>query len=118
MILVDTSVWVDHLRRGNRELQGLLYESKVLCHPFVTGELACGSLKNRREILTLLRSLPQAQVAENEEVLRLVEDARLYGRGIGWVDAHLLAATLLSRTPIWTLDRQLASAAKALRVSI
>ena len=118
MILVDTSVWVDHLRRGNEELQGLLYESKVLGHPFVTGELACGSLKNRSEILTLLRALPQAPVAENEEVLRLVEDARLYGRGIGWVDAHILTATLLSRTLIWTLDRQLASAAKALRVSI
>jgi predicted nucleic acid-binding protein len=117
VILVDTSVWVDHLRRGNEELQTLLYESKVLCHPFVIGELACGSLKNRREILMLLRSLPQAQVAEHDEVLRLVEDARLRGRGIGWVDAHLLTATLLSRTLIWTLDRQLALAAKALRVS-
>ena len=117
MILVDTSVWVNHLRRGNEELQGLLYESKVLCQPFVTGELACGSLKHRQEILALLRSLPQAQVAESEEVLRLVEDARLFGRGIGWVDAHLLPATLLSRTLIWTLDRQLASAAKVLWVS-
>ena len=118
MILVDTSVWVDHLRRGNEELQGLLYESKVLCHPFVTGELACGSLKNRQEILALLRSLPQAHVAETEEVLRLVEDARLHGRSIGWVDAHLLTATLLSRTLIWTLDRQLALAAKSLRISL
>jgi predicted nucleic acid-binding protein len=118
MILVDTSVWVDHLRRGNQELQTLLYESKVLCHPFVTGELACGSLKNRHELLTLLNSLPQSQVAENHEVLRLIEDAKLFGRGIGWVDAHILASTLLSRSVIWTLDRQLASIAKALRVSV
>lgn len=117
MILVDTSVWVDHLRRGNEELQGLLYESKVLSHPFVTGELACGSLKNRQEILTLLQSLPQSKVAESDEVLRLIEDARLYGRGVGWVDVHLLTAALLSRTRLWTLDRQLASAAKALRIS-
>ena len=118
MILADTSVWVDHLRRGNQKLQALLYESKVVCHPFVRGELACGSLKNRREILTLLRSLPQAQMAEDEEVSRLIEDARLYGRGIGWVDAHILTSTLISRSLIWTLDRQLASVAKALRVSI
>lgn len=118
MILADTSVWVDHLRRGNRELQALLLETKVLCHPFVTGELACGSLKNRREILSLLGSLPQAQAAENDEVMRLIEDARLYGRGIGWVDAHILASALISRCRIWTLDRELASAARALRTSI
>jgi predicted nucleic acid-binding protein len=117
VILVDTSVWVDHLRRGNEEPQGLLYDSKVLCHPFVIGELACGSLKNRQEILALLQALPQARVAESDEVLRLAEDARLFGRDIGWVDAHLLTATLLSRTRIWTLDRQLALAAQALRVS-
>ncbi len=118
MILVDTSVWVDHLRRGNRELKALLLESKVLGHPFVAGELACGSLKNRQELLTLMNSLPQAEVTESHEVLRMIEDAKLPGRGIGWVDAHLLASTLLSRSLLWTLDRQLAAMAKALRVSV
>ena len=117
MILVDTSVWVDHLRRGNPRLQDLLHGSEVLGHPFVTGELACGSLSNRREILRLLGALPGAVTAEDAEVMRLVEDARLYDRGIGWLDAHLLAAALLSRARIWTLDRSLAAAAKRLAIA-
>lgn len=116
MILVDSSVWIDHLRHGNEDLRKLLAESHVLCHPFVVGELACGTLKDRQETLALLQALPQAELAETTEVLKLIEDNRLHGKGIGWVDAHLLTAALLSHTLIWTFDRQLESAAKSLRV--
>ncbi|MFZ1948283.1 MAG: type II toxin-antitoxin system VapC family toxin [bacterium] len=111
MILVDTSVWVDHLRRGNRRLQSLLQENQVLGHPFVVGELACGRLRNRGEILDLLRLLPQAEIAEHDEVLDFVESRRLFGQGLGWTDAHLLASAILSRSGLWTLDRALAEAA-------
>lgn len=116
MILVDTSVWIEHLRSGSQGLRGLLYESKVLGHPFVTGELTCGSLKNRGELLALLRALPQAPMGDTEEVLRLIEEERLFSRGIGWVDAHLLASARLARARIWTLDGRLGAVAKLLRV--
>ncbi len=96
MILVDTSVWIDHLRSGNRKLQPLLEEAEVLAHPFVVGQLACGTLRNRQEVLALLQALPEAQVAEHEEVMHVPERERLYGRGIGWIDARLLASTRLS----------------------
>jgi predicted nucleic acid-binding protein len=114
MILVDTSVWVDHLRAGNRKLRSLLEDAEVLAHPFVVGELACGVLRNREEILTLLQALPEAQAAEREEVMHVVERERLYGRGIGWIDAHLLASARLSSAALWTLDRQLSKIASAL----
>lgn len=117
MILVDTSVWIDHLRAGNRRLKALLDAAKVLTHPFVIGELACGSLRSRSEIMTLLKTLPEAQVAEHEEVLGFVEDERLYGQGIGWIDAHLLASVRLSGVPFWTLDRQLLKVASTLKVA-
>ncbi len=117
MILVDTSVWIDHFRSGNQGLRSLLNENKVLTHPFVIGELACGSLRNRSEILGLLHALPQAQLAEHHEVLAFIENVRLYGRGLGWIDAHLLASTLLSGSPLWTLDRRLAKVALSLNVS-
>ena len=114
MILVDTSVWVDHLRSGNRELKNLLGNEEVLVHPFVIGELACGSMGNREEILRLLRQLPEAPSAENHEVLALVEGKRLWGIGVGWVDVHLLASALLSQSPIWSLDSALSRAASSL----
>ncbi|MBI4278154.1 MAG: PIN domain-containing protein [Armatimonadetes bacterium] len=117
MILVDTSVWIDHLRVGNQRLKSLLYDDRVLTHPYIVGELACGSVRNLREVLQLLQALPQARVAEHEEVLSFVESRRLYGRGIGWVDAHLLAAALLSGAALWTLDRRLARLASALKIS-
>jgi len=88
-------------------LESLLVEGQVLCHPFIVGEIACGALQNRREILSLLAALPPAPMAEHEEVLRLIESRHLHGRGIGWIDAHLLASALLSRSPLWTLDRKL-----------
>ena len=116
MILVDTSVWVDHLRCGNDTLRAMLEEGKVLCHPFVLGELACGNLKNRDEILALLASLPEARIADQHEVLHLIHRHRLYAHRLGWVDAHLLASALLNRSRLWTLDKPLAKAARALRI--
>lgn len=117
MILVDTSVWVDHFRVGDRELARLLERNQVRMHPFVVGELACGNLSRRHEVLGLLRGLPPVPVADQDEVLLLIERHRLMGRGIGFVDAHLLAATLLSHaTRLWTRDKRLADAARALGV--
>ncbi len=116
MILADTSVWIGHLRIGSERLRSLLYDEQVLCHPFVIGELACGTLHNRQEILSTLMALPEARVAEYDEVLRFLETRRLYGRGLGWVDAHLLASTLLTGCTLWTLDKPLRKAASALGV--
>lgn len=108
MILVDTSVWVDHLRRGNARLVGLLEETEVCSHPFVIGELACGYLGRRPEILSLLQSLPQLRSATDGEVLFFIEQQQLMGRGIGYVDAHLLAAAKLAGvSELWTLDKRL-----------
>ena len=111
MILVHTSVWVDHLRKGNLRLAKLLSDAEVLTHPFVIGELVLGRLGRRNEIVSLLRELPQADPAGHEEVLLFAERSRLEGTGIGWVDAHLLCAAALARANLWTLDRRLASTA-------
>jgi predicted nucleic acid-binding protein len=116
MILVDTSVWIEHLRAGNDRLKSLLFDQQVLCHPFVIGELACGMLRKRGEILTMLKALPEAHLLEHEEVISFLDARRLYGRGIGWVDAHLLATTLLTGCLIWTFDKPLRRAAAALNV--
>ncbi len=112
MILVDTSVWVEHLRRGLPRLATLLQEGEVLIHPWVIGELACGNLRNRGDVLELLQGLPAAVVASDSEVLLLIEREQLMGRGIGYVDAHLLASTKLSHAQLWTQDRRLAALAK------
>jgi predicted nucleic acid-binding protein len=117
MILVDTSIWVEHLRAGNDRLRTLLLDEQVLCHPLVIGELACGTLRNRREILTMLKTLPQADLLDYEDVLNFLEARHLFGRGLGWVDAHLLASTLLTQCSLWTLDQPLRKAATALTVS-
>ena len=116
MILVDTSVWIEHFRAGNNRLKTLLLDEQVLCHPFIVGELACGILRNRGEILKMLKSLPEAHPVEHEEVLGFLEDRRLYGCGIGWVDAHLLASTVLTRCTLWTFDKPLRRAAGALNI--
>ena len=116
MTLVDTSVWVDHFRKDNLTLKELLVNAQVLLHPFVIGELACGNLRNRAEILHLLFELPQCVVAEQHEVLKLVEAKRLYGLGIGWIDAHLVASALLSNVTILTYDKALLEAAVRLEV--
>jgi hypothetical protein len=108
MILVDTSVWVDHLRSGDDELATLLNSGQVLMHPFVLGELACGNLRQRAEVLSLLQNLPQATVAQEEEVLFYIERHELMGRGIGYVDAHLMAAVALDGgARLWTRDKRL-----------
>ena len=111
MILVDTSAWVEHLRRGLPRLVTLLQEGEVLIHPWVIGELACGHLRNRGDVLELLQGLPAAVVASDSEVLLLIERERLMGRGIGYVDAHLLASARLSHCRLWTQDRRLAAVA-------
>jgi predicted nucleic acid-binding protein len=116
VILVDTSVWVEHLRKGNSRLAALLEDARVLCHPFVQGELACGNLRQRREILALLRLLPSAVHADHDEVLRMIDAERLHGDGLGWVDAHLLASARLTRCGLWTLDRTLERAASRLAI--
>ncbi len=107
MVLVDTSVWVSHLREGNINLADLLQNGEVVSHPFVVGELACGNLKNRALILSLLKSLPMSIEAEHEEVLAFVEGNRLMGKGLGYVDAHLLTSAVLSEVSLWTLDKRL-----------
>ncbi len=115
MILVDTSVWVDHLRAGDEELARRLTNIQVLSHPFVVGELACGNLRNRSEVLVLLGNLPQVTVATDAEVLFFIEQHRLIGRGIGYIDAHLLAAvSLASPARLWTRDKRLGSVAAEL----
>jgi predicted nucleic acid-binding protein len=107
MILVDTSVWVEHLRSGVSELQTLLFDGEVVCHPFIVGELACGNLRNRKEILSLLQDLPMASVADHVEVMKIIENHKLMGKGVGYVDLHLLASALLDRIPLWTHDKRL-----------
>lgn len=119
MILVDTSVWIDHLRSGDEALVALLNESRVLMHPFVLGELACGNLRNRDEVLGLLKDLPRATVASDEEVLFFIERHALMGRGIGYVDAHLLAAVALAGVArLWTRDRRLRAVAEEFEVEV
>lgn len=111
MILVDTSVWIQHFRKGEPDLSVLLADGLVVMHPFVLGELACGNLKDRALVLSSLAALPAVQPATHAEVLWLIEDRKLSGRGLGWIDAHLLAASLVSRCGFWTLDRRLGQAA-------
>ena len=118
MILVDTSVWVDHLRRGDRGLVDLLERSAVVMHPFVVGELACGSLRDRASILGLLQDLPAAVVASTDEVLGFIDRHSLHGKGIGYVDVHLLAAVALTEgSRLWTRDARLRQVAAMLGCS-
>ncbi len=115
-VMVDTSVWIAHFRKGEPFLEKLLEEEAVVCHSFVIGELACGNLKNRKEILSLLQSLPQAPQAESDEVLRLIDLKGLMGQGLGWVDVHLLASALLAEAQLWTLDKALRKASRRLEI--
>jgi predicted nucleic acid-binding protein len=115
-MLVDTSVWIEHLAMGSPRLVRWLEEGEVWCHPFVVGELAGGRMKNRREVLSLLGHLPATPLASHGEVMALLEGHELMGRGLGWVDLHLLASALLAETGLWTLDRRLAKVAHDLGV--
>jgi predicted nucleic acid-binding protein len=117
MVLVDTSIWISHLTKGNARLKALLENSEVICHPLVIGELACGNIKNRAEILSLLQALPTADVAQHDEVLRFIESHRLMGRGLGLIDVHLLASSLLAGVPLWTADKRLRTASAELNVA-
>ncbi|WP_026472411.1 type II toxin-antitoxin system VapC family toxin [Alkanindiges illinoisensis] len=119
MILVDTSVWIDHLRASDNTLVQLLQRGQVLAHPFVIGEISLGNLKQRTQVLTALKQLPQAIIAHNSEVTQLVEQHNLFGLGIGYIDAHLLASTLLSaHTKLWTRDKRLFNVAEKLNIHV
>jgi hypothetical protein len=114
MVLVDSSVWIDHLRHGNATLRRLLDDDLVACHPFVVGELACGTLHHRAELLARLEQLPMLSVLTHEEALTFLGATRLAGRALGWVDVHLLGSAVIERASIFTLDRRLSDAASAL----
>ena len=115
MILVDTSVWVDHLRRGDAALVAALEADTVVAHAFVVGELACGQLKSRHQVLSLLRSLTQLAAATDDEALYFLERHRLFGHGLGYIDVHLLAAAALNRDALlWTRDKPLKTVAAEL----
>lgn len=116
MILADTSIWVRHWRHGDAAFAAWLAAGQVAVHPFVIGELALGALHPRAEVLAGLRELPSAAVADHDEVMGLIERERLWGRGIGWLDVHLLASARLDRLRLWTADRALAQAARRLDV--
>jgi predicted nucleic acid-binding protein len=107
MVLVDTSVWVRHLREGDSTLDRLLNNGEVMCHPLIIGELACGNLKNRKEILSLLQLLPRATEANHEEVLQFIERNRLMGKGLGYIDVHLSASAVLTDVLMWSCDKRL-----------
>ena len=117
MVLVDTSVWIDHFRRGTPALERLLITGGVKCHPAVIGELACGVLRQRDTTLGLLRRLPRALLATDGEALRFLQDHRLFGQGLGWTDVHLLAAATVSGCQLWTVDRRLHEAGRRLRLA-
>ena len=114
MILVDTTVWIDHLRCSDRLLIEALERDAVVMHPFVVGEIACGSLTNRASILDLLQQLPMATVAESDEVLGFIESHKLHGKGIGYIDVHLLASAAIGGAKLWTRDRRLDAVARKL----
>ena len=114
MILVDTSVWVDHLRSGDAHLAVLLERDAVACHELVIGEIACGNLRNRKEVLAALSLLPRSELASHDEVLFFIERHKLMGRGIGYVDACLLASATLAHARLWTRDKRLAEVAEVL----
>jgi predicted nucleic acid-binding protein len=116
VILVDTSIWVNHLRRHDAVLAAHLEAGDVLCHPYVIGEVGLGLLKQRREVLELLAALPSALVVSHDEAMAFVEQRRLAGLGVGWVDVHLAASAVVSRAKLWTADRRLADVARVLRL--
>jgi predicted nucleic acid-binding protein len=115
-VLVDTSVWVDHLRKNDENLGCLLQQGLVACHPFIIGELACGGIKNRSEILDLLSDLPSTDLLEHQDIMDFIEYRKIMNKGLGYVDVHLLGSALVSETPLWTLDKALKKIAKQLDI--
>ena len=116
MVLVDTSVWVRYLREGDPDLEQLLNDGEVMCHPYIVGELACGNLKNRNEVLSLLQLLPPAILPNHEEILQFIEENQLMGKGPGYVDVHLSASAVLTGIQMWTYDRRLNETNEVLRI--
>ncbi len=116
MVLVDTNIWINDLRKSDPALVGLLNHGSVVCHSFIIGELACGNLKNREEILGLFQSLPSTIVVEENEFMEFVETRKLMGRGLAFVDIHVLASAVVSGAVLWTGDKQLAQAATEIGV--
>jgi len=116
MVLVDTSVWVCHLREGDPDLEQLLNDGEAMCHPFIVGELACGNVRNRQEVLSLLQRLPVAIQARHEEILQFIEQNRLMGKGLGYIDVHLFASAVLTGVPLWTYDKRLNETSEGLGV--
>jgi len=117
MVLVDTSIWVAHLRQGRRQLEKMLMDAEVMCHPFIIGDLACGNLKNRNEIISLLQSLPMAPTIEFEEILFFINQNYMMGKGVGFVDVHLLASAQLAGVLLWTADKRLKASADQLQLT-
>lgn len=116
MVIVDTSVWINHLRRGNIQLEKLFLDGEVVCNPFIIGELACGNIINRSEILALLQDLPKVPTIDLAEYLYFIEQNHLSGIGIGFVNVHLLSSAQLSGVPLWTNDKRLEETALKLKV--
>ena len=117
MILVDTSVWIDHFHHSDEDLKELLLSNQVCIHPFILGELSCGYIRNRKEVLSLLRALRSIDSVLDEEVFTLIEERKLFGKGLGFIDIHLLASALIHHVPIWTRDRSLKLVADHLDIS-
>ena len=116
MVLVDTSIWIDHFHRGDSHLADLLNSGQVVTHPFVIGELACGNLMNHQTILDLLQALSQVKTLFDDEVLAFMDRHTLHGKGLGLIDMHLLASSFLNHVSLWTRDKTLAGMATILRV--
>jgi len=116
-VLADTSIWIDFLHEGDRDMAELLGRNAIDMHPCVLGELACGNLGNRKAFFEGAAHLPQALAARDEEVLAFLESHRLYGLGLGWVDAHILASALISGDRLWTRDKALGKAAEKLGIA-
>ncbi len=118
LILVDTSIWIDHLRQEEAQLKQLLTQGQVATHPFIIGEIACGNLNNRQAILSYLDNLEKVKQAEHHEVIYLIEKCQLMGKGIGYIDAHLLASCLINQaTHLWTRDKRLNKLATNLKLN-
>jgi predicted nucleic acid-binding protein len=116
LVLVDTSVWINHLREGDKNLTILLENGLVACHPFIIGELACGNMKNRNEIINLLNALPSVPLLEHYEIMEFIEGRKIMNQGIGYVDVHILGSAIIAETPLWTLDKSLNKIARELAI--
>ena len=116
MILVDTSVWIDHFHHSDEDLKELLLSNQVCTHPFILGELSCGNISNRKEVLSLLRTLKSIDLVLDEEVFIFIENRKLFGKGLGFIDIHLLVSALIHHVPIWTRDKSLKRVAEELGI--